>query len=425
MAISKITQLIHHPYHAPAGFEAPQIGVYKASTVLFPSVAAMRTREWKEKSGYTYGLHGTPTTFVLEERISALEGGLQCVLVPSGLAAITSVDLALLATGDEMLLPHNVYGSRLAFSLDELLRFGITTRFYDAMDAVDLASKITPKTKLVWLEAPGSVTMEFPDLAALVRICRERSTVCALDNTWGAGLAFNAFDLDGQGDGVGLGVDISIQALTKYPSGGGDVLMGSIVTRNEALHQKIKLSHMRIGFGVAANDAELILRSLPSIEMRYLAADQTARQLARWLQTRPEIEAVLHPALAGSPGHANWRDLCRKQALEEADSAVNRMKLLSAPPHTKDFAAGLFSIVFRENYSQQQVDAFVDALQFFKIGYSWGGHLSLAMPYDITSMRNPVVSHWPYRGALVRFSIGFEQATDLQNDLMQALVHLI
>jgi cysteine-S-conjugate beta-lyase len=421
MTQGKSTHLIHHPYQAPDGFDAPQIGVHKASTVIFKDVAAMRSRDWEFKTGYTYGLHGTPTTFTLEARIASLEGGAHCALVPSGLAAIVSVDLALLGRGDEMLLPHNVYGARLGLTQEELPRFGIQTRYYDAMDAADLAARITPQTKLVWLEAPGSVTMEFPDLLALVRICREKGVICALDNTWGAGLAFNAFDLDGQG----LAVDISIQALTKYPSGGGDVLMGSIVTRDEALHHKIKLSHMRIGFGIAANDAELILRSLPSIEMRYRAADQTARQLARWLQTCPEIEAVLHPALAGSPGHANWRDLCRKQALEEADSAVNRMKLLSAPPHTKDFAAGLFSIVFRENYSQQQVDAFVDALQFFKIGYSWGGHLSLAMPYDITSMRNPVVSHWPYRGALVRFSIGFEQATDLQNDLMQALVHLI
>jgi cysteine-S-conjugate beta-lyase len=416
MTTAKTTQLIHHPYQPPAGFDAPQIGIHKASTVIFKDVAAMRSRDWKHKDGYTYGLHGTPTTFTLEARIASLEGGLQCVLVPSGLAAIVSVDLAMLGQGDEMLLPHNVYGARLGLTQDELPRFGITTRYYDAMDAADLASKITPKTKLVWLEAPGSVTMEFPDLLALVRICREKGVICALDNTWGAGLAFNAFDLDGQG----LGVDISSQALTKYPSGGGDVLMGSIVTRDEALHHQLKLSHMRLGYGVAANDAELVLRNLPSMEIRYRAADQSARALARWLQTRPEVEAVLHPALPGAPGHAHWHTLCQKQPSALIESTEYAHDLIAGNNTDNGLAAGLFSIVFRETYSQSQIDTFVDALQLFKIGYSWGGHLSLVVPYDISAMRNPNVAHWPYRGGLVRFSIGFEDVADLKNDLSQA-----
>ncbi len=417
MATSKSTHLIHHPYQPPVGFCAPQIGIHKASTVIFPNVAAMRERNWKNKSGYTYGLHGTPTTFVLEERIASLEGGLQCVLVPSGLAAIICTDLALLSRGDELLLPHNVYGARLAFTQEELKRYGVTTKFYDAMDASDLAAKITPQTKLVWLEAPGSVTMEFPDLPGLVRVCRDKKVLSALDNTWGAGLAFCAFDLDGQG----LAVDISIQALTKYPSGGGDVLMGSIVTTDEALHQQIKLSHMRLGFGVAANDAELVLRSLPSIGIRYKEADQSARQLARWLTTRPEVESVLHPALNGAPGHVHWQNLCQKQHLARMDTARSAMNSGVNVNPEEGLAAGLFSIVLREKYNPAQIDAFVDALQLFKIGYSWGGHLSLAVPYDIPSMRNPKVSHWPYRGGLVRFSIGFEDVADLRNDLAQAL----
>jgi cysteine-S-conjugate beta-lyase len=418
--MTSITDLIHHPYQPPAGFDAPQIGIHKASTVIFKDAAAMRSRDWKNKDGYTYGLHGTPTTFVLEERIAALEGGLHCVLVPSGLAAIVSVDLALLAQGDEMLLPHNVYGARLGLTQEELPRFGIATRYYDAMDAADLAAKITPTTKLVWLEAPGSVTMEFPDLPALVRICREKGVICALDNTWGAGLAFNAFDLEGQG----LAVDISIQALTKYPSGGGDVLMGSIVTRDEVLHHKIKLSHMRLGYGVAANDAELVLRNLPSIALRYRAADQSARALAQWLKTQPEVEAVLHPAIAGAPGHVHWLKLCRNQLLSRIKYEESAIDSIASSPSEETLAAGLFSIVFREKYSQVQVDAFVDALQLFKIGYSWGGHLSLAVPYDVASMRNPKVAHWPYRGGLVRFSVGFEDVSDLQADLRQALAVL-
>ncbi len=449
-----ITHLIHHPYKPPDTFVAPQTGVYKASTVIFPNVAAMRSREWKDKSGYTYGLHGTPTTFILEERIASLEGGLHCVLVPSGLAAIANVDFALLATGDEVLIPDNAYGPGKVLATGELAQFGITHRYYDSMDSADLAAKITHKTKLVWLEAPGSVTMEFPDLIALVKICKARGVLCALDNTWGAGLAFNAFDLertltssagaevvsartevvsartevvstltdtpsthmDAPNDA--LGVDISIQALTKYPSGGGDVLMGSVVTRDAALALKIKLTHMRMGWGVAANDAELVLRNLPSIALRYQAHDAAARHLAAWLQTRAEVEAVLHPALPGAPGYLHWKQLCAQQNTAQAATESVASNMLH---NASGQAAGLFSIVFQERYTSAQVDAFCDALKLFKLGYSWGGHVSLVVPYDIRSMRDATVAHWPYRGTLVRFNIGLEDVRDLQADLAQAM----
>jgi len=392
------THLIHHPYQPPAGFLAPQPGVFKASTVIFPNVAAMRARDWKHKNGYTYGLHGTPTTFLLEERIAALEGGAQCVLVPSGLAAIANVGMALLATGDEVLLPDNAYGPNRALAEGEFKAWGITHQLYDPMKPQDLQARIGPRTRLVWLEAPGSVTMEFPPLAHLAHICRERGVLSALDNTWGAGLAFNGFDL-GRGERFtpGSGADIVVQALTKYPSGGGDVLMGSIVTRDEQLHQRIKLTHMRLGFGVAANDAEAVLRSLPSLEVRYRAQDATARALARWLAERDEIVQVLHPAFAGAPGHEHWQALCGDDGL----------------------AAGLFSVVFHERFATRQVDAFCDALKLFKLGYSWGGPVSLVVPYDIPAMRAP--GTWPHRGVLVRFSTGLEDAGDLQADLAQAL----
>jgi cystathionine beta-lyase len=391
-----VTDLIHHPYQPPAGFHAPQPGVFKASTVIFANVAAMRARDWKHKNGYTYGLHGTPTTFLLEERIAALEGGTQCILVPSGLAAIANVGMALLKAGDEVLLPDNVYGPSRALADGEFAAWGITHQLYDPLKPQDLQGRIGPKTKLVWVEAPGSVTMEFPDLPALVRICRARGVTCALDNTWGAGLAFQGFDLV---PGERLGVDISVQALTKYPSGGGDVLMGSIVTRDEKLHQRIKLTHMRVGWGVGGNDAEAVLRSLPSVALRYRAHDAAARQLAQWLATRPEVAQVLHPALPGSPGHAHWEALCGAQGL----------------------AAGLFSIVFDPRFATKQVDAFCDALELFKLGYSWGGPVSLVVPYDIPSMRSAQLATWPHKGVLVRFSIGLEDAQDLQADIAQAL----
>lgn len=292
------TRIVHHDYVPPGDFAAPQPGVFKASTVIFPNVAAMRSREWKDKSGYTYGLHGTPTTFILEERLCTLEGGLQCLLVPSGLAAIANVALALLQPGDEVLIPDNAYGPNKDLANGELRRFGIRHVFYDALNPADLAARITPATKLVWLEAAGSVTLEFPDLCEQVRICRARGVITALDNTWGAGLAFAPFDLLGDGT---LGVDISAHALTKYPSGGGDVLMGSVITRDTSLHMKLKLTHMRLGLGVGANDAEAVLRSLPSIGLRYRAHDEATRQLARWMQQQPAVAQVLHPALEDSP----------------------------------------------------------------------------------------------------------------------------
>lgn len=390
----KTTGLIHHPYTPPPGFAAPQPGIYKASTVIFPSVAAMRSREWKDKTGYTYGLHGTPTTYLLEERLCALEGGAQCVLVPSGLAAIANVALALLQSGDEVLIPDNAYGPNKALAQGELKDWGITHQFYDPLDPQDLARRISSKTRLVWLEAAGSVTLEFPDLLEQVRICRRAGVLTALDNTWGAGLAFSPFDL-----GDGLGVDITAHALTKYPSGGGDVLMGSVITRDEKLHIRLKLTHMRLGLGVGANDVEAVLRSLPSLALRYRAHDRAARALARWCQTRPEFAQVLHPALPGSPGHAQWQALCGDK---------------------EGRAAGLFSVIVDARYSQAQVDAFCDALRLFKLGYSWGGPMSLVVPYDLATMRQGWPSHLA-RGILVRFSTGLEAVEDLQADLAQAL----
>jgi cysteine-S-conjugate beta-lyase len=381
------TQLIHHPYQPPAGFMAPQPGVFKASTVIFPHVAALQARNWKEKTGYTYGLHGTPTTFMLEERIATLEGGAQTLLVPSGLAAIALVDMALLKGGDEVLIPDNAYGPGKELARQELARWGIGHRFYDPADPAALAAMLGPATRLVWLEAPGSITMEFPDLPALVRVARDQGVLTALDNTWGAGVAFNAFDL-----GEGLGVDISAHALTKFPSGGGDVLMGSVTTRDHELHLRLKGTHMRMGWGVGMNDVEAVLRALPSLPLRYAAQDTAGRALALWWQHQPQVSQVLHPALPGAPGHAHWQSLCTQ-------------------------AAGLFSVVFDNRYTADRVHAFVDALKRFKLGYSWAGPVSLVVPYDLAAIRPGSAGG----GTLVRFSLGLEDVRDLQDDLAQAL----
>ena len=369
--------------------------------MFFPTVAAMRSREWKDKSAYTYGLHGTPTTYALEERLCTLEGGLQCVLVPSGLAAVSLVALALLKHGDEVLIPDNAYGPNKALAEGELKDWGISHQYYDPMDPQDLDAKMSGRTRLVWVEAAGSVTLEFPDLPALVRIAKGKGAVVALDNTWGAGLAFAPFNLL-PSDEVPLGVDISAHALTKYPSGGGDVLMGSVITRDAGLHLRIKLAHMRLGLGVGANDAEGVLRALPSVELRYRAHDEATRILAQWANAQPAFLQVLHPALGDSPGHAHWKSLCKLGP---------------------GGAAGLFSVVIDACYSQDQVDAFCDALKLFRLGYSWGGPISLVVPYDLAAMR----TEWPAhiaRGTLVRFSIGLEAVEDLQADIAQALQNL-
>lgn len=401
----KTTGLIHHPYQPPEGFGALVPAVHKASTVTFPDTAALRARDWRTKQGYTYGLHGTPTSYLLEERIAALEGGLQTLLVPSGLAAVTSVDLALLKAGDRVFIPDNAYGPNKELARQELAGWGIGHTLYDPMDpaTLDAALAAAPATatRLVWLEAAGSVTMEFPDLPALLRVARRHGAIAVLDNTWGAGIAFDAFDLgpDPQrGAAARLGVDVSVHALTKYPSGGADVLMGAVTTRDEALHLRLKAGHMRLGWGVGANDVEFVLRALPTLALRYAAQDRAARRLAAWWAGRPEVVQVLHPALPDAPGHAHWRAVCG----------------------ARDAAAGLFSVVFQPRYPAAAVDAFVDRLRLFKIGYSWAGPISLAVPYELSAMR----SRPAWAGVLVRFSVGLEDAEDLIADLTQALAAL-
>ncbi|TCG02707.1 cystathionine beta-lyase, partial [Paraburkholderia steynii] len=244
---------------------------------------------------------------------------------------------------------------------------------YDPMDPADLERKLTSRTKLVWVEAPGSITMEFPDLRKLIAIAKNKGAVVALDNTWGAGIAFKPFE---------LGVDISIHALTKYPSGGADVLMGSVTTNDDALHDRLRIAYLDLGMGVGANDVELVLRGLPTMEARYHLHDATARDLASWLAAQPAILKVLHPALEGSPGHEHWATHC-------------------------SLAAGLFSVLIDDAYASSHVDSFCDQLGLFGIGLSWGGPMSLVMPYDLPSIRDGAGR---YAGHLVRFSIGLESA---------------
>jgi cystathionine beta-lyase len=380
------TRLIHTDYTAPGGFDAFPPAIHHASTVLFENVAAMRSGEWKEKNAYTYGLHGTPTTFTLEARLAEIEGGKHCLLAPSGLAAIAMVDFALLTSGDDVLLPDNVYNPNRELGRWLSNDFGITARYYDPLIGAGIADLIQPNTKLIWAEAPGSVSMEVPDLPSICAAAHARGVLVALDNTWSAGLALRGFD---------LGVDIIMQALTKYQSGGSDVLMGAVMTLDRAVHDKLAMAHMRLGLGVSADDAYLVMRGLPSMKLRFEAHDAGARRVAAWLKARPEITSVLHPAFADCPGHAIWK---------------------------RDFsgAGGLFSVIFDERYTEEQTDRFVDSLALFGLGYSWGGANSLVMPYRMAAIRR----NWEGKGTLVRFNIGLEDTDDLIADIERALGQL-
>lgn len=375
------TTLVHSDYVAPAGFDAFPPATHRASTVLFANTTAMRASQWKDKTAYTYGLHGTPTTFTLEGKLAEIEGGNHCLLTPSGLAAIAMVDFALLKSGDDVLLPENVYNPNRELGRWLSADYGVTARYYDPMIGAGIAALIQPNTKLLWAEAPGSVSMEVPDLPALCHAAHERGVLVALDNTWSAGLALRGFD---------LGADIVMHALTKYQSGGADLLMGAVITRDRALNDRLALAHMRLGLGVSPDDAYLVQRGLPTMKMRFERHDASARELAAWFKARPEIAKVLHPAFEDCPGHAFWQ---------------------------RDFtgAGGLFSVVFDARFDEAQVDRMVDALTLFGIGYSWGGPNSLVMPYRINSLRD----QWE-GGVLVRFNVGLEDPADLIADLAQA-----
>ena len=382
------TRIVHPEDDLPPGYASFSVPVTRASTVVFPDLATMRALDWRNDAAWRYGLHATPTSMTLAQRLAALEGGEHALLQPSGLSAISNVYFGLVKAGDDVLIPDNVYSPNRDHG-DWLAKdFGITARYYDPMIGAGIADLILPNTRLIWVEAPGSVTMEVPDVPAIAAAARARGVVTAIDNTWSAGLAFRPFD---------HGIDISVQALTKYQSGGADVLMGATITVDRELHLKLKLARMRMGIGVSADDCSLVLRSLPSMKVRFEQHDRTALALAHWLKTRPEIAVVLHPALSDCPGHESFK---------------------------RDFsgAGGLFSVVFDERYSAAQIDTFCESLELFAIGWSWGAAQSLVMPYDIASMRTE--AQWPHRGTLVRFFIGLEEEADLRADIEACLAAL-
>ncbi|ENW06929.1 PLP-dependent transferase [Acinetobacter beijerinckii] len=385
------TQLIHAPRKAPQYIETVQPPLFRASTIIFKSTSHLFDRHWTDAYDYSYGTHGTPTTFTLADNIAQIEGGTYCLLAPSGLSAITLVNSAVLNSGDEVWVADNIYGPNLEHLNNLQARYGIQVKIYNPIDANSFQP--TEKAKLIWLEAAGSVTLEFPDLKNLVKKAQQANMLTALDNTWGAGLAFNAFDFSNEH----LSVDITVHALTKYPSGGGDILMGSVVTRDQQLHHKLYRMHAIQGISVSGDDTAQIQRSLAHMSLRYDQQSKSAVTLLDWLQQQPHFSQVLHPSHADSAGHSFWSEIC-----------------------TTGKSAGLVSVIFKPEYDLAAIQKFCDSLSLFKLGFSWGGPISLAMLYDLKQMRSLENTHLQ-QGLLVRFCIGLEHPEDLIQDIQNAL----
>jgi cysteine-S-conjugate beta-lyase len=375
------TRLIHSDAHAPEGFESLNTPVYRGSTVLFSDVGAANEQWDQYEAGYSYGLYGTPTALELAVRICELENGYRTILAPGGQAAISLINLAFLKAGDHVLIPESIYGPNRNFANHVLRRFGVEVSYYPPNIAAGIASHLRANTRLLWCESPGSITMEVQDVPAIAEAAHKAGALVVIDNTWAAGVYFDA---------LAHGVDITMQAVTKYIGGHSDLLLGSITVRDPALYQTLGATQQLIGCAVSPDDCSLALRGMKTMAVRLAAIEKSALALAQWLATRPQIEVVLHPALPSCPGYEFWQ---------------------------RDFtgASGVFSVVFQRTFSKQQVTSFVNSLELFKIGYSWGGVTSLVMAYDFQSNKRP-----DYGSRIVRFNIGLEEVEDLRADLTRA-----
>ena len=353
-------------------------GVYHASTILYPTAAALRAGN----QPYTYGRKGTPTSRALEDTIAALEGGHACKVTPSGLAAIASVFMAFLDTGDHVLITDSAYRPTRTLANGLLKRMGIEATFYDPADPGAVKAGLKPNTKLVFTECPGSQTFEVQDIPAIAKLAHEAGALVAIDNTWSAGHFFKAFE---------HGCDISLQAATKYLVGHSDCMMGC-VTVNEEHWPRYKAAYEEMGLFAGPDDMYLTLRGIRTLDVRLERHMKSGLAMAQWLRARDEVSEVLHPGLPGAPGHDIWK---------------------------RDFtgASGLFGFIMKET-AQDKVDAFFNVLSLFGMGYSWGGFESLAIPCDVTTYRS--ATKWTRKGQLIRLHIGLEDVEDLKHDLEAA-----
>ncbi len=356
------------------GFVNPPI--VRGSTVVYPNTEDFLAR----KARYTYGTHGNPTLDALEAAANTIEGGAGVVVTPSGLLACTLPFLAAASAGDHVLVTDSVYRPTRNFCDGMLVRMGVEVEYYDPALGADIASLIRPNTKLIWTEAPGSQTFEMQDIPAIAAAAHERGVLVMMDNTWATPLFFDSHK---------AGVDISVQAGTKYYAGHSDVLIGTVSARTPELYAMIRKAWETLGVIVAPEDAFLTLRGMRTMAIRLKEQMPAGLEMARWLQQRPEIARVMHPGLPEDPGHALWK---------------------------RDFTgcSSLFAIEFAP-VSMKAVAAMLDGLTLFGMGASWGGYESLVLPFDCRPYRTATTPS--FEGPTVRLHIGLEDLDDLKADL--------
>lgn len=362
--------------------------VYHASTVAFPTVAELEAAELKKFDTTYYGLYGTPTSFALEDGLKKLEDANHAVIVGSGLGSIAVTLAGLLKSGDHLLVTESAYFPTIKFCDNFLKKFGVDVTYYDPMIGENVKDLMRPETRVVFTEAPGSITFEVQDIPAIAKVAHDGGALVVMDNTWSAGYYFKPFD---------FGVDVSVQAVTKYIGGHSDLMMGSITMRDRGLYDKIMLSASSFGHSPQPDDCYLALRGLRTLATRLKQHNKTGMILAKWLAARPEVEAVIHPAFENCPGHEIWK---------------------------RDFtgATGLFGVVLKDKYSDAERNRMMEGLELFPIGYSWGGYESLVVQDNPADTRKTY--RFPHSGPYMRIHAGLEDPDDLIRDLEQGLALL-
>lgn len=375
------TKLLDPKPQARQDYASLATPVYRGSTVVFDDQAAV-IDDWQQADkGYSYGLYGTPTTLELASRIAGIEGARETFIVPGGQAAIALIYLAYCQAGSHALVPHSAYGPNKAMAEGLMRGLNVEVEPYDPMIGPGISDLIRKNTTLIWCESPGSVTMEIQDVPAIVKVAHAKDVAVALDNTYAAGVMFDAF---------AHGVDVSMQALTKYVGGHSDLLLGSVSVRDDAAYTKLGSIYQQLGLAVSPDDCSLALRGLQTLAVRLEALEKATLIVANWLTNHPQIDKVYHPALPSCPGHDIW---------------------------ARDFkgSTSVFSFTFKDTVSATKVVDFINALNVFKIGMSWGGINSLAIVYP--DLQRPDQDSG---GRIIRLNIGLEAPNDLIADLDQA-----
>jgi cystathionine beta-lyase len=373
------TQVAHLGRDPRQHLGAVNTPVYRATTILFDTVAELEAAERGEYPGITYGLHGLPTVTDLQAAMAQLEGGYAALAVPSGLAAITLALLGTTRAGDHVLVTDAVYGPTRRFCDNQLKRFGIEVSYYDPLAGTAVERQFRSNTRVVFTESPGSLTFEVQDVPAIAEVAHAKGALVMLDNTWATPLGFPAF---------ARGVDISLHAGTKYLGGHSDVLIGLVVC-SEAAYSGLHRLWTDMGVSASSDDCFLALRGLRTLAVRLERHTQSALTIARWLREQPDVAEVIFPALPGSRGHELWK---------------------------RDFtgACGLFGVVLKP-VAKARVDAMLDGLQVFKMGWSWGGFESLIIPANVERAKRTI--RWDAAGPYLRLHVGLESVDDLIADL--------